>query len=98
MTDCLFNNETNSDGDFVCSRCGKGHPGPMPIFRNCKAPSMLGDFVLILLRRIGITTERYEYWTGKPCNCADRRDKLNRWHRAVKRWVGAFKAKFIRSN
>lgn len=38
---------------------------------------MLGDRVEQALGCIGIDSERVEKWLGKPCGCAERREKLN---------------------
>ena len=43
---------------------------------------MLGDMIEKALTTVGVTSERVEAWVGGPCNCADRREKLNqlwRW-------------------
>lgn len=37
----------------------------------------LGDHIESALTAMGITSERVEEWTGKPCNCTERREKLN---------------------
>ncbi len=39
---------------------------------------MLGDAVERALKVVGIDSERVERWTGKPCRCKARREKLNR--------------------
>ena len=38
---------------------------------------MLGDLVEKALATVGLTSERVTTWLGKPCNCRERRDKLN---------------------
>lgn len=38
----------------------------------------LGDIIERALKSIGVTSERVEKWIGVPCNCAERREKLNR--------------------
>jgi hypothetical protein len=46
----------------------------------------LGDNVAKALAAVGITPERVEAWTGKPCGCRERARKLNAlgaWARRV---------------
>lgn len=38
---------------------------------------LLGDMVKRALSSIGITEERVTEWLGRPCGCAERREKLN---------------------
>ncbi len=38
---------------------------------------MLGDALETALSAVGVTTERVERWLGKPCHCAERKEKLN---------------------
>jgi hypothetical protein len=38
---------------------------------------MLGDRIESALSRAGITPERVERWLGVPCNCEERKLKLN---------------------
>lgn len=47
---------------------------------------MLGDAVETALGLVGITSERVERWLGRPCNCRNRKEKLNQldaWARRV---------------
>jgi hypothetical protein len=46
--------------------------------RERKKPVGLGDRVEQALTVVGITSERVEQWLGRPCGCAERREKLNR--------------------
>lgn len=43
-----------------------------------KSTSGLGDRVEQALTAVGITSKRVEQWLGRPCGCAERREKLNR--------------------
>ena len=46
----------------------------------------LGDQVHDALQIVGVTPERVEDWLGRPCNCEEYRDKLNRisvWARRI---------------
>ncbi len=38
---------------------------------------MLGDLLERALTVAGVTPERVERWLGKPCNCEERKEKLN---------------------
>lgn len=38
----------------------------------------LGDVIERALSSIGITKSRVEKWIGAPCNCEERKQKLNR--------------------
>jgi hypothetical protein len=46
---------------------------------------LLGDVTAEMLKKIGAEklAKAYERLTGKPCNCANRRNALNNIHRAV---------------
>lgn len=37
----------------------------------------LGDAIHTAFSSVGITSERVERWLGRPCNCEERRRKLN---------------------
>lgn len=37
----------------------------------------LGDCVAELLARFGVTEAEVSRWLGRPCGCAERREKLN---------------------
>lgn len=41
---------------------------------------LLGDFIEQALNKVGITPEKVEKFTGRPCSCKRRRDKLNQLH------------------
>ena len=46
----------------------------------------LGDLLERALESVGITKDRVEGWLGRPCGCAERKEKLNRlslWARRV---------------
>lgn len=46
----------------------------------------LGDATAAALEKLGITSERIESWLGVPCNCEERRIKLNQldtWARRI---------------
>ncbi len=43
----------------------------------------LGDMLSQALSTVGITEEKVSNWLGRPCNCAERREKLN----AVTLWA-----------
>lgn len=47
--------------------------------RPCRKPVALGDAVERMLTRLGITKERVQAWTRKPCNCPARQRWLNQW-------------------
>lgn len=71
MTDCDFTNGT-------CPVCGfRGRRG---LRRNCIKPKMgLGDFIEKVLSCAGITKERVQSVTGKPCGCQKRQKAMNAW-------------------
>lgn len=82
MRDCVFDEESSA-----CAVCKK----PMAscdLRRNCKGEVGLGDFVESALTVLGITKERVEEFTGKPCGCAARQEALNRFGDRV---MAAFK-------
>lgn len=37
----------------------------------------LGDAIERALRVVGVTPERVSAWVGKPCNCEERKERLN---------------------
>lgn len=51
--------------------------------------SLLGDMTEAMLKQIGADklAKFYERKTGKPCNCAGRKQTLNNIHRAIQRAV-----------
>lgn len=70
--DCNINAET-----LVCEVCGKPARAA-DIRRNCGPPTAgLGDVVAEILAAVGITPERVEAFTGKPCGCKQRQQRLN---------------------
>jgi len=38
---------------------------------------LLGDLIEKALSLTGITPDRVEEWLGRPCNCRERKEKLN---------------------
>lgn len=49
-----------------------------PEFPFAQSPDRgLGDKVEQALSAVGITKERVSKWLGQPCNCTERREKLN---------------------
>lgn len=46
----------------------------------------LGDAIEKVLRSVGISPESVEQWLGKPCNCEERKQKLNRFSRWIRRF------------
>lgn len=47
----------------------------------------LGDHVEQALSSLGITQSRVSRWLGKPCNCEERKDKLNQLSIWAKRYL-----------
>lgn len=41
---------------------------------------MLGDVIEQALAALGVTEEKVSRWLGRPCNCRERKDKLNALH------------------
>ncbi len=41
---------------------------------------LIGDIMEQALERIGISQERVSRWIGKPCGCAERKQRLNQLH------------------
>lgn len=74
---------------YQCSRDGckqKTSPtphGPSRIFATCKVIG-LGDYVTYYLSLFGLTKHRVEWFTGKPCGCEERREKINTWGEWIK--------------
>lgn len=67
----------------ICHRCGY-QATSLPTFRECGPPPeqpwrpvMIGDLVERGLSAVGITKERVERTTGKPCGCKGRQQRLN---------------------
>ena len=60
----------------------------LPVRRACPGKTLakrrgLGDMVKAGLSAIGITPERVQAVTGKPCGCAKRQEKLNALGRRI---------------
>ena len=74
---CQFDPQTRT-----CRVCGYTATR-LPSYRRCRPaitgwrPIMVGDVVEIALAKIGITAERVEGVTGKPCGCKRRKSLLN---------------------
>jgi len=49
--------------------------------------SKIGDVIHTALETVGVTTDRVSKWLGKPCNCPERREKLNQLHRWAERII-----------
>jgi hypothetical protein len=85
MNECLF--EPTPDGQVKCSRCG--HVKERRSRRRCNVqPFQLGDAVERLLRKAGITPERWQWYRDQllgyvgieppqGCGCAKRKAWLN---------------------
>jgi hypothetical protein len=54
-------------------------------------PVGIGDKVEQALTAVGITSERVSAWLGKPCNCKERREKLNQIGAWASRVLGGAK-------
>ena len=46
-----------------------------------------GDMVERALATLGLTSQRLEEWLGEPCNCRERKEKLNQLSHWAKRIV-----------
>ena len=44
---------------------------------------MLGDLIESALQSVGVTSELVGQWVGKPCNCIERKQRLN----ALSNWA-----------
>lgn len=98
MSFCKFHQIVNEPGRFLCSECkipssrNKFYDSEGPPQRYClgvdgkKQTVELGDKVEQVLTKFGITKERVEEWTGRPCNCDKRKEKLNQ----LDRWARKF--------
>jgi hypothetical protein len=64
--------ECDSDGN--CTKCGRKMKSCVAK-RHCRPG--LGDYVEAALSAVGITPERVERITGRPCGCAKRKAWLN---------------------
>jgi hypothetical protein len=77
-----------------CKYCGYRPKHDRDVLRACPArvarrPLGLGDMVAKWLARIGITSASYRRWKVRcgladACNCAERKEKLNRFGRWLK--------------
>ena len=66
---------------FLVNRPRDGASGPpkpatLPVRPERRG---LGDVAAWVLKRIGVTPERWSKVLGRPCNCRSRQAKLNRW-------------------
>jgi hypothetical protein len=67
---------------WKCSRCERQidwtpHDASR-IFAKCRVPGW-GDYVTYWLTLFGLTKQRVQWLTGKPCGCGERQEKLNTW-------------------
>jgi hypothetical protein len=49
---------------------------------------LLGDALAGALAAVGVTEQKVARWLGAPCNCPERRAKLNALDAAVRRAAG----------
>lgn len=56
-----------------------GGPGTPPAPPPPPVRKGLGDAVAWVLKRVGVTPERWSRVLGAPCNCRSRQARLNRW-------------------
>jgi len=92
---CTFKPITEPDEQgkrrYQCSRQGcklKTAPtiyGPENIHATCRVHG-LGDYVTYYLALIGLTKQRVQWLTGKPCGCSERAEKLNTWGERLRAW------------
>jgi len=89
----------NADGSIVVDENHEKYPkktkptGPLvvQVSSGIVAPGKrlyLGDKVANALGAVGITPERVEKITGKPCGCKKRKNKLNELHKKAARFFG----------
>ncbi len=89
----------NADGSIVGDEHHDKYPkttkatGPLVVHLSSGivAPGKrlyLGDRVANALGAVGITPERVEKITGKPCGCKKRQNKLNELHKKAQRFFG----------
>jgi hypothetical protein len=48
---------------------------------------VLGDWVSAALSAVGVTPQRVARWLGRPCDCEERKAKLNALHAWARRWA-----------
>lgn len=62
---------------------------PPKALRDLNIP-LPGDVVETIAKRIGADrlAKLWERWTGMPCGCAERKEKMNRAARRLARWMG----------
>lgn len=92
---CTFQPVTEPDErgwrTYQCSRDGcklKTAPtphGPEKIFATCRVIGW-GDYVTYYLALLGITKQRIEWITRKPCGCEERASQLNSWGERLRAW------------
>lgn len=84
--------ESTGSYRHTCRMCDRErmsrYSDPSKIHRKCtsdSSPASLGwgDRLGMALAKIGITDESVSAWVGAPCNCPERRERLNR----LGRWV-----------
>lgn len=57
-----------------------------PLAKAKKQMTGLGDLIEGALSKVGITHDRVDAWLGRPCGCAERKERLNRlfsWARSI---------------
>ena len=67
---------------LLCSRCGMQVSSMAVRVGECRGRG-LGDWVQFALAAIGITKERVEKVSGKPCGCKQRQEALNKLGRQL---------------
>lgn len=60
-------------------------PAPVQVVTKQQKPG-LGDKVESALTSVGVTKDRVEKWLGRPCNCTERKRKLNN----LGNWLNSF--------
>jgi hypothetical protein len=65
-----------------------GHPDPGRPDALASIP-LAGDLVEALAKRIGADrlARLWEQWTGKPCNCSQRKEAMNRASEKLLKWA-----------
>lgn len=56
---------------------------------------MLGDTLHAALNYVGVTSERVQHWLGEPCNCEERRQKLNDLDNWARRTLKTYSTKSL---
>lgn len=81
--------DDNGRRKYRCIRCGRNTAPTASerdrIFATCRVIG-LGDYVTYWLALFGLTKERVEWFTGKPCGCAQRQKSLNTFGERWRHW------------